>query len=48
MKKKLKTTAEIFQSERKSWGEINPVTKVIPNKKHYKRKSKYKNYDSQT
>lgn len=39
-KKKIKTCIEIFQSERKTWGNINPVTKVIPDKRF--KKSKYK------
>ena len=31
--KKVKTNVEIFMGMRKSWGNVNPVTKVIPNKK---------------
>jgi hypothetical protein len=40
MKRKPKTYVEIFQSERKTWGNVNPVTKVIPDKR--KKKPKYK------
>ena len=41
-KKKVKTWSEIFQSQRRDWGNINPVTKIIPNKKK-NRKEKHKN-----
>lgn len=34
---------DIFKKQRGDWGEINPVTKVIPNKKKYKRKEKHPN-----
>lgn len=34
------TDLEIWKSIRKSWGDINPVTKIIPNKK---KKSRAKN-----
>lgn len=43
-KPKVKTWSEIFQSQRRDWGNINPVTKIIPNKKK-NRKEKYKNKD---
>lgn len=33
MKKKPRTTVEIYQSIRRDWGGVRPVTKVIPNKK---------------
>ena len=39
---KQKTFFEVYQSIRRDWGEINPVTKVIPNKKKYNRKHKHK------
>lgn len=39
---KQKTWAEIFQKQRRDWGEINPATKIIPNKKKYTRKQKHK------
>jgi len=32
-KPRTKTQAEIFMGTRKDWGTVNPVTKVIPNKK---------------
>ena len=43
-KKQTKTWVEVFQSERKTWGNVNPVTKVIPDKRFKKPKYK-KNYD---
>lgn len=39
---KQKNFFEIYQSIRRDWGNVNPVTKVIPNKKKYRRKDKYK------
>ena len=39
---KQKNFFEIYQSVRRDWGNVNPVTKVIPNKKKYRRKDKYK------
>lgn len=39
--KKIKTNAEIFQGMRRNWGEINPVTKIIPDKR--RKTPKYKN-----
>lgn len=44
-KQKVKTYTEIFRSERKSWGQINPVTRVIPDKRHKKPKHKGREYD---
>ena len=41
-KNKVKTTAEIYQSIRRDWGAVNPVTKIIPNKKVTKRHPKHK------
>ena len=41
-KNKVKTTAEIYQSIRRDWGNVNPVTKIIPNKKKSKRHPKHK------
>ena len=48
-KNKVKTTAEIYQSIRRDWGNVNPVTKIIPNKKKPKRHPKHKkeNYHEQ-
>lgn len=39
---KQKSFFEIYQSVRRDWGNVNPVTKVIPNKKKYRRKDKHK------
>lgn len=44
MKKvKVKSNIEIFMSQRKSWGNVNPVTRVIPDKRF--KKPKYKGRD---
>ena len=44
MKKvKVKSNVEIFMSQRKSWGNVNPVTRVIPDKRF--KKPKYKGRD---
>lgn len=40
-KNKQKSWVEVFQGERKDWGAINPVTRVIPDKR--KKKEKYPN-----
>lgn len=40
-KKKPKSNLEILKSIRKTW-EVNPVTKVIPDKTKYTRKEKHK------
>lgn len=40
-KKKVKTNLEIIQGIRRDWGNINPVTKVIPDKR--RKPPKYKN-----
>ena len=47
MRKKatIKTTAEIFMGQRKSWGNVNPVTRVIPDKRF--KKPKYKGKDEE-
>lgn len=46
-KKTPKTYVEIYQSMRKDWNGINPVTKVIPDKRRkpdkYKKQSLYNN-----
>lgn len=39
-KKKPRANAEIFQGMRRDWGNVNPVTKVIPDKR--KKKPKHK------
>lgn len=40
---KTKTWVEVFQGERRNWGEINPVTRIIPDKRF--KKPKYKGRD---
>lgn len=44
-KAKIKTCAEIFRSERKSWGNVNPVTRVIPDKRRKAPKHKGKGWE---
>ena len=39
---KVKTMVEVYQSIRRDWGGVRPVTKVIPNKKKNAR-PKHKN-----
>lgn len=39
---KIKTNVEIIQGIRRDWGEVNPVTKIIPDKR--RKPPKYKNY----
>jgi len=40
------STYEVERKTRRDWGEINPVTKIIPNKKkNQKIKHKRKEYD---
>lgn len=39
-KNKVKTNLEIYQGMRRDWGSINPVTKVIPDKRN--KRPKYK------
>lgn len=43
--KKVKTYSEIFRSERKTWGDINPVARVIPDKRYKKPKHKGRSWD---
>ena len=43
--KKVKTYVEIFQGQQKSWGNVNPVTRVIPDKRFKKPKHKGKEWD---
>jgi len=40
-KKKVKTLIETYESIRRDWGGVSPVTKIIPNKKAYSRKEKH-------
>lgn len=46
---KPKTAVELYQSLRRDWNGVNPVTKIIPNKKKPKRHPKHKkeNYHEQ-
>lgn len=44
-KQKVKTYTEIFRAERKSWGQINPVTRVIPDKRRKQPKHKGRQFD---
>lgn len=44
-KNQVKTWVEVFQTERKSWGSVNPVTKVIPDKRFKKPKHKGKEWE---
>ena len=45
MKKTVKTYAEIFRTERNTWGNVNPVTRVIPYKRRKAPKHKIRAYD---
>lgn len=45
MKKTKKSTYDIYRSMRRDWGAVNPVTKVIPDKRRKKPKHKAKSYD---
>ena len=36
-----------YKSVRKTWGELNPVTRVVNSKKGYSRKEKFKNNHSE-
>ena len=40
-----KEQEKINKSKRKDWGDISPVTKVVPSGKAYNRKSKHPNKD---
>lgn len=37
-----KNQKQINNQKRNGWGNLNPVTKIIPNKKKYSRKEKHK------
>lgn len=43
--KAVKSNVEIFMGQRKSWGDVNPVTRVIPDKRFKKPKYKGKEWD---
>ena len=34
---------EIYKSVRKSWGELNPITRIVKDKTKYNRKEKFRN-----
>jgi len=42
MKKKVIKGIDSYRVVRKSWGELNPVQRVIQSKKSYTRKNKHK------
>lgn len=45
-KQKPRTNVEIYQSLRRDWGDVKPVTRIIPDKR--KKKPKYKErYDAE-
>ena len=43
--KKIKTNYEIYKGIRKNWGAVNPVTKVIPDKRRKPPKHKGRAYE---
>ena len=45
---KKQSWTEIFQKQRRNWGDIHPATKIIPSKKLYKRKSKHRKEEEST
>ena len=45
-KKTIKTNLEIYQGMRRDWGSVNPVTKVIPDKRN-KRPKHRKGWDEE-
>ena len=38
---KIKTFVDIIKGLRNDWGGVNPVTKIIPNKKKFTRKDRH-------
>lgn len=42
---KPRTNYEVYRSVRKDWGVLNPVTKIIPDKRNKKPKHKNRAYD---
>ena len=40
----MKNQLEIIKSLRKSWGDLNPTTRVVKDKKKYTRKQKHKEW----
>jgi hypothetical protein len=45
MKNKLPNQIEALRGVRKSWGDMNPVSRVIQDKTKYKRKEKFNRND---
>lgn len=45
--KKKKTSLELYQSIRRDWGELNPVTRIMENKKRKKPKHKDREYEDE-
>jgi len=43
--RKPRTYTEIYQSARRDWGNVNPVTRVIPDKRRKPPKHKNKSWD---
>ena len=43
--RKSRTYVEIYQSVRKDWGTVNPVTRVIPDKRRKPPKHKNKSWE---
>lgn len=46
-KKKNKSVLDIYQSIRRDWGDLNPVTRIIENKKRKKPKHKDREYEDE-
>lgn len=42
--KTINNTVRLMKSVRKTWGEMNPVARVVPSKKAYSRKNKFQSY----
>lgn len=42
---KPKTTEELAKTIRRDWGNVNPVTRIMPDKTKYNRKQKHKKGD---
>ena len=46
-KKKDKSMLDVYQSIRRDWGDLNPVTRVMENKKRKKPKHKDREYEDE-
>ena len=46
-KKKDKSMLDVYQSIRRDWGDLNPVTRVMENKKKKKPKHKDREYEDE-